>query len=309
MSNLATAQLREMLSDLPYLVAVAEAGGVTAAADELGVPQPTVSRGLARLARRAGAPMLVRSGRGVGLSPEALELLPYAQRAVAAAQAGADAVRQRAGERAGTATVAFQHTLGRTVVPALLRAVLAVRPGTRFELRQGSRDLCVEALDGGQTDVALVSPPYRGQPGVTTIRLYAEPLVLAVPPDHPFARRRRVRLAELDGQRLLQLAPEFGLRGLVDRILAAAGAEPERAFEGEDVHTLRGLVAVGLGVAILPPSQPPAQDVVEVPIADESAAREIGVSWRPGAPASNAARVLFTVAARSDDWLPRRPPG
>ena len=131
--------------------------------------------------------------------------------------------------------------------------------------------------------------------------------MLAVPPDHPFARRRRVRLAELTGQRMLQLSPEFGLRGLVDRILGAAGAEPERAFEGEDVHTLRGLVAVGLGVAILPPSQPPPSDVIEVPIADVSAAREIGISWRAGEQSSEAARALFAVAARSEDWLPSRP--
>jgi DNA-binding transcriptional LysR family regulator len=306
MGELRTPHLREVLSDLPYLVAIAEAGGVTAAADELGVPQPTVSRGLARLADRAGAPMLVRSGRGVELSPEALELLPYAQRAVAAVRAGTDAVRRRAEERAGTVTVAFQHTLGRTVVPALLRAVLTARPGTRFELRQGSRELCVEALEAGQADAALVSPPHDDQPGLVTVRLYAEPLVLAVPLEHPFARRRQVRLAELTGQRLLQLGPEFGLRGLVDRILSAAGAAPERGFEGEDVHTLRGLVAVGLGVAILPPSEPPARDVAEVPIADESAAREVGVSWRADGPASDAARVLFAVAASRDDWLPRR---
>ena len=247
MDELRTPHLREVLSDLPYLVAIAEAGGVTAAADELGVPQPTVSRGWPGWPTGPGAPMLVRNGRGVELSPEALELLPYAQRAVAAVRAGTDAVRGRAEDGRGTATVAFQHTLGRTVVPALLRAVLAARPGTRFELRQGSRELCVEALEAGQTDVALVSPPYDGQPGVVTVRLYAEPLVLAVPPEHPFARRRRVRLAELTGQRLLQLGPEFGLRGLVDRILSAAGAAPERGFEGEDVHTLRGLVAVGPG--------------------------------------------------------------
>ena len=104
MGELRTPHLREMLSDLPYLVAIAETGGVTAAADELGVPSRRVSRAAARLAGRVGAPMLVRSGRGIELSPEALEFLPYAQRAVAAVGfAGAGTRRAGRGPRSGTA--------------------------------------------------------------------------------------------------------------------------------------------------------------------------------------------------------------
>ncbi|WP_308467797.1 LysR family transcriptional regulator [Rathayibacter soli] len=305
MSYFGTTQLREILADLPYLVTVAETGGVTAAADELGVPQPTVSRCLARLADRIGAPILTRRGRGVELSPEAVDFLPHAQRALDAVRAGMDAVIRRAEERSNTVSVAFQDTLGRVVVPALLRAVLSVRPGTQFELRQGSHEFCVDVLESGQADAVLLSPPYAGELSAKTIRLYVEPLVLAVPPGHPFAGRSHVRLRELAGQRMLQMRPEFGLRGMVDHILVAAGVELERAFEGEDLHTLRGLVAVGLGVAILPPAVPSSSDVIEVPIADPGAIREIGITWLSQASRSAAARALFEIAAESSDWLPR----
>lgn len=304
----ATAALREVLADLPYLVATADTGGVSAAADELNVPQPTVSRGLARLSAHVGAPMLLRKGRGVQLSSEAMELLPHAQRAVAAAQLGLRTASHHAEARANTVSISFQHTLGRTVVPALLNAVLADRPGTRFELHQGSREYCVETLDTGSVDFTLLSPPHDPAPGIETVRLYAEPLVLAVALDHRWAKRGSIRLNELAGEPLLAMRKEYGLRGLVDKILDQAGIHTAPAFEGEDIQTLRGLVSAGLGVAVLPPAIPSAPDVVELPILDATATREIGISWRTSpievAADGSAAQALFRVVSSGQQWLP-----
>lgn len=300
MSDLRTPELREVLADLPYLWAVAGTGGVTAAADELGVPQPTVSRGLARLAERLGTPVLERAGRGVRVSQAATELLPHAERALAAVEAGVRAVRRRAGERAATVVLAFQHTQGRTVVPALVRAVRAHHPSARFELHQGSRDFCVAALVDGAADAVIVAPAHPAGHGIETVQLYAEPLVLAVPPDHRLARRRAVRLADLAGEPLLAMRPEFGLRGLVDGLLEGAGVRLEIAFEGEDVQTLRGLVAAGLGVAVLPPAVPVATDVVELPIRDAGATRRIGLSWRSDRSAGPASQALFDLVRRGE---------
>ncbi|MGO3327739.1 LysR family transcriptional regulator [Gordonia sp. (in: high G+C Gram-positive bacteria)] len=305
MEEVTTSTLREILSDLPYLIAVDETGGVTAAADELGVPQPTVSRGLRRLSERLGTPMLVRDGRGVGLTPEAAALVPYAYRAVDAVRSGVESTGRRADERANTVSLAFQNDMGRVVVPALLRAVLALRPDTRFDLRQGSRTLCTDALESGDVDAAIVSPPYAGESDVQTTRLFAEPLVLTVPASHRFVGRSRIHLRELSGEHMLQLRAEFGLRGHVDALLADAGAEPDRGFEGEDLHTLRGLIAVGLGVAVLPPAAPTPAGIVELPIADTAAQREIGISWPRNVTFSPAARTTIDVAARTSSWLPR----
>jgi DNA-binding transcriptional LysR family regulator len=304
MGDLSTAARREILADLPYLLAVAETGGVTAAAVELAVPQPTVSRGLARLAARLDVPLLVREGRGVRLSAEATELLPHAERALAAVDAGVEAVRRRAGEHAEAVAITFQHTLGRAVVPALVRAVLERRPRAGFELHQGSRDMCVEALLTGAADAVLLAPAYRAERQVETIELYAEPLVLAVPPGHRLARRRRVRLREVVGERLLAMRPEFGLRGLVDQLLAEAGVAAEIGFEGEDVQTVRGLVAAGLGVAVLPPAVVPPADVVEVPLADAHAVRRIGISWRTDRAATPAAEAMLAVVREGGWWPP-----
>lgn len=305
MAELRTPELREVLADLPYLLAVASTGGVTAAADELAVPQPTVSRGLARLAERLGAPVLERDGRGVRLTEEAEALLPHAERALAAVDDGLDAVRRRTGERADAVSLAFQHTQGRIVVPALVRALRADYPAALFDLRQGARDGCLEALESGAADAIIVSPAYPASTQVRTVHLYDEPLVLAVPPEHRLAQRRRVRLHEVASEPLLVMRAAFGLRIQVDDLLAEAGITPTIAFEGEDVQTLRGLVAAGLGVAVLPPAIPRPTDVVEVPISDAHAVRRIGLSWRTDRRASAAAQALYDVVQRGD-WLPRR---
>jgi DNA-binding transcriptional LysR family regulator len=307
-SDLRTPELREVLADLPYLLAVASTGGVTAAADELAVPQPTVSRGLARLADRLGVPVLERDGRGVRLSAEAAALLPHAERALSAVEDGVAAVSRVAGERADTVALAFQHTQGRTVVPALVRALRAEYPTARFELRQGARDTCVEALDSGAVDAVIISPAQPPAAGVETVHLYDEPLMLVVPRDHRLAGRKRARLRDLAGEPLLVMGAAFGLRQLVDGLLAEAGIVPRIAFEGEDVQTLRGLVAAGLGVAVLPPAIPVATDVVELPIGDAHAVRRIGLSWRTDRRASPAARALYDVVRRGQ-WLPRRTRG
>ena len=303
---LSVQDVRDVLADLPLLVAVARHEGVTAAAEELGIPQPTVSRGIARLALRVGAPMLTRSGRGVELSPEARAILPFAERAISALSDGMDAMRRDRNERDETVSIAFQNTLGRSVVPALLRALLGERPSSRFRLRQGARVLCVESLESGEADVALVSPPLEAGDGIRTVRLYAEPLVLAVPTAHPFAGRDAVALAALGEERMLMLGPAYGLRTIVDELLVRAGISPQIAFEGEDIHTLRGLVSAGLGVAILPPAAATTPDVAEVPISDAHAEREIGISWSTTRARSAAATALCELAESSDAWLPER---
>ncbi|WGL50990.1 LysR family transcriptional regulator [Nocardioides sp. BP30] len=305
MSQLTTSARREVLADLPYLVAVDATGGVTAAADELGVPQPTVSRGLARLAERLGVPVLDRDGRGVRLSAEATALLPYAERALAALHDGLAAVERLTGERADAVSLAFQHTQGRIVVPALVRALRAEHPTARFDLHQGARDACLEALDSGAADAVIVSPALPATANVRTVHLYDEPLVLAVPPEHRLARRRRVRLQDIAAEPLLVMRTAFGLRLQVDDLLAEAGITPTIAFEGEDVQTLRGLVAAGLGVAVLPAAVPHPTDVVEVPIGEAHAIRRIGLSWRTDRRAGAAALALYDVVQHGD-WLPRR---
>ena len=88
---------------------------------------------------------------------------------------------------------------------------------------------------------------------MTWRRLLVEPLRLTVPPRHRLARRKRIRLAEVADEPFILLRSGYALRVLTERLCAEAGFSPKITFEGEEVETLRALVAAGLGVALLPP--------------------------------------------------------
>lgn len=275
------AEFRAVVRLLPVFVVVAEVGQVTTAAAVLGMPQPTVSRALARLGDLLGTPVVERDGRGIALTAAGRALLPFAQEGIGALEHGVDVVTRSRVVGHGTVSLSFQTLLGETVVPALIRRFRDRFPGVRFELAQGSRQKTLEDLEAGRCTVALVASP-PSLPGASTTVLYDEPLVVAVHRSHPVAGAGSVsveRLAALASDELIVLKTGFGLRGRVEEIYADAGVPLRVGFEAEDVHTARGLVGAGLGVAILPAFTPEG-DVVPVGLDHPQALRTIGAIVR-----------------------------
>jgi DNA-binding transcriptional LysR family regulator len=103
-----------------------------------------------------------------------------------------------------------------------------------------------------------LTSPLPDEAGLVVRRLDEQRLRLVVPAGHRLAHRRRIRLAEAAADVFVTLEPGFGLRRITDALCAEAGFTPRVAFEGEEAETLRGLVAAGLGVALLPPRPSPA---------------------------------------------------
>jgi DNA-binding transcriptional LysR family regulator len=295
------AALAETLAPrLALLRAVAAEGHLTRAAQRVGIPQPTASRWLAELAEQVGAPVVLRDGRGIRCSRLGELLADGAGQALAALEAACRVVVEQADPGGGLVVLAFLHTMGEWRVPGLLRAFRTSHPRIRFTLRQGAWQDTLGWLRGGAADVALTSP-LPADPDLESTRLAEQELVVTVPAGHRLAGRRRVRLSELADEPFVGLKPGHGLRGITDDMARAAGFVPELAFEGEDADTLRGLVAAGLGVAVLPVAERALPDqVVELPLTPR-ATRQIGLVWaagRPLAPAADAFRE-FVLNARS----------
>ncbi|WP_454853972.1 LysR family transcriptional regulator [Promicromonospora soli] len=288
---------RRVLPMLPVLAALAETGQTVAAAEILQMPQPTVSRILTRLGKELGVPVVERHGRALRLTPAGEALVPHAAAVIAAADAGVESVRaQEAGAR-GTLTLAFQSTLGERVVPALVKAFLQEHPGVTFELIQTSRPHCLEALDEGSAEVALISP-LAERPDLTTLGLHAEPLVLVVPRGHRLATRSKVAFEEAAAETFVCMKPGYGMRTYLDDLAAAAGFTPEVRFEGDDLATLRGLVSAGLGVSVAPRDPHGAPGCAEIPITDPEAVRHIGACWRDRPPSALAASFQSLLRGR-----------
>lgn len=289
---------RRILPLLPLLVAVGETGQVTLAAATLGVPQPTLSRGLARLGAVLGTPVIEKHGRGIRLTPAGEALVPHARAALVAVAAGVEAVREQDAQASGTIGIAFQNTLGDRVVPALIKAFRAEHPRSRFELTQGSHGQCLQALDSGAAEIALISP-IEERPDLTVVPLHAEPLVLLVPPGHRLAGLPRIDFVDAAGESFIGLKPGFGLRSMLDDLARASGFTPQIAFEGDDLHTVRGLVAAGLGVALVPRDRSTVgNDGVQVAISGTAARRRIGAVWHTGEQSSLGAAMQRLIRRR-----------
>ncbi|TDD36157.1 LysR family transcriptional regulator [Nonomuraea terrae] len=277
---------------LALLAAVGETGQVTRAAELLGIPQPTASRRLAALADIVGAPLVLPAGRGIRLTRAGRTLAAASTRALAAVTAAAREVREEIDPGSGRVVLGFLHLLGRTLVPSLIGGFRERNPGIRFSLAQGSRQDMLRALRAGEIDLVFVAPMPLDDPDLVSRPLADQELVLSVPPSHRFAASGRVRAAELAGEELVTLEHGYGLRQITDDLCAAAGFEPRIAFEGQESETVRGLVAAGLGVAILPRSdQPPTGGMREIPLSPPLF-RTIGVSWPAGDHLTPAARAF-----------------
>ncbi|MFE6759660.1 LysR family transcriptional regulator [Streptomyces sp. NPDC057684] len=268
---------------LSYFAAVARTEHVTRAAHELGIPQSTLSRALVRLEQDLGVELFARHGRTVSLTPAGRTFLTSVDKALAEVGRAADSVRADADPASGKVAFGFLHTMGSETVPGLIRAFRADHPGIRFSLVQNYGEAMLERLRAGELDLCLTSP-IPDAPGLVARRLDEQRLRLVVPDDHRLAGRKRVRLSEAADETFVTLEPGYGLRRITDGLCTEAGFKPRIAFEGEETETLRGLVAAGLGVALLPPPAVPRPGVVELTVTGQRAVREIGVAWLDGHP-------------------------
>ncbi|MEU3875998.1 MULTISPECIES: LysR substrate-binding domain-containing protein [Streptomyces] len=268
---------------LAQFAAVARHEHVTRAARRLGMPQSTLSRSMARLEADLGVALFARHGRTVSLTAAGRAFLATVERALYEVERAAETVRADADPAAGKVAFGFLHTMGSETVPELIRAFRADHPRVRFQLVQNYGEAMIERLRAGDLDLCLTSP-VPDEPDLVARRLDEQKLRLVVPEDHPLAVRKRIRLAEAAAELFVTLEPGYGLRRITDALCAEAGFSPKVAFEGEDPETLRGLVAAGLGVALLPPPAVPRPGVVELAVTAPRAVREIGVAWLDGHP-------------------------
>ncbi|MEU2107485.1 LysR family transcriptional regulator [Streptomyces sp. NPDC019507] len=266
---------------LAYFAGVARHEHVTRAAQELGVPQSTLSRAMVRLEQDLGVTLFTRKGRTVSLTPAGRDFLVSVERALAEVERAAEAVRADADPSAGKVAFGFLHTMGSETVPELIRAFRVDHPRIRFTLVQNYGEAMIERLRAGDLDLCLTSP-VPDAPDLVARRLDEQRLRLVVPDDHRLATRKRIRLAEAADETFVTLEPGYGLRRITDALCAEAGFSPRVAFEGEEAETLRGLVAAGLGVALLPPPAVPRPGVVELTVTAPRAVREVGVAWLDG---------------------------
>lgn len=291
------------LRDLAWLDALAEHEHVTDTAAIVGVSQPTFSRALSRVEDEVGAVLFERLPTGVRATPDG-ELVVTAAREITARydRLLAD-LASRHDPDSGVVRLAFLDSMATSLVPRLLRQFRADAPRVRVALRQEPAHEMEQDLASGAAELAISSRPYS--PGGGWLPLQEERLVLVVPPGHRLEKRRRVDLTEIGDDELITTPVGFGFRTLVDALLAQAGVTPAVSFESADLATIEGLVAAGLGVALVPQQFAGASGTVGIGITASGARREVGLTWRSdrelAAPAARFLTFVRELPTRSND--------
>ncbi|MGB3185923.1 MAG: LysR family transcriptional regulator [Ornithinimicrobium sp.] len=268
---------------LRWFAEVADGVTVTEVSELARTSQPGVSRALARLEAEVGTSLLRRSGRTLRMTHAGTVFKHHVDALIHQLDDGLAAVQQIIDPETGTVTLAYEPWLGSWWVPALVADFRAVHPDVRFDLKPKRAEAVTTVRSRGDIDLE-VSTLRPSSASVGWHRLVREPLYLAVASHHPLAVHEEVVLADLAGERFIALGERTLLREVTDDVCAQARFEPEVVFECEDIDAIRGFIAAGLGVSIVPrphqrqDTQGPHQ-VRYLVINDVSAAREIGVAW------------------------------
>jgi DNA-binding transcriptional LysR family regulator len=241
------------LRRLRYFVAVAEELHFGRAARRLNLSQPPLSVQIRTLEREVGTPLLIRTQRRVELTEAGRVLLDDARRLLEQAEAAVVHVRRAAAGAIGRLAIGFVSTVDYSILPPLIRRFRQKRPGIALKLLELTGDRQQALLQSGELDLGLSILP-SPTAGLTMRPVFREPLIAAVPANHRLAGRRRTALRSLAQEPFIQFPRELA-PGLYDLAIAAcqkAGFTPHLAQEAIQMQTILGLVAAGLGVALVP---------------------------------------------------------
>lgn len=239
---------------LRVLREVATTGSFSAAADALSFTQPAVSRQIATLEQEAGTRLVERNSRGIRLTPAGELLVAHADvilDRLAAAESQLEAV---AGLTGGRLRMGAFPTANATLTPLAIRAFAELHPDVELRLEEATSGALLDRLRQGELDLAVVSDHVRADvedPDVRMDFLMDDPLHVALPAEHRFANKKRLRMSDLADETWIE-GRESVCATPLHTAAAAAGFEPRIGFESAQWLGKQGLVAAGVGVTLVP---------------------------------------------------------
>lgn len=236
-----------------YVVAVAEEGGFTRAAERCRVVQSALSHQVARLERELGARLFERTSRRVKLTPAGEAFLPAARQALDAAERARAEVAAASGEIRGRLAIGAITTVAAVDLPSLLKRYRERYPHVRITLRAGISEELIDQVKDGSIDIGFLGLlPGTIPKGVSDRELERGNLVAVVAPDHPLAERAETDLASLAGETFVDFAAGTIGRSQSDQAFAAADVQRDVAFEVTSPEFIAEIIRQGLAIGMLP---------------------------------------------------------
>lgn len=282
------------LRQLEYVVAVADTLGFRRAAERCHVSQPTLSAQIQQLESVLGVRLFERDRRRVLVTAAGEEIVRRARRALVEVEDLLGAATRARDPFTGTFKVGVIPTVAPYLLPEITPALAARYPKLQLVFREEKTAEIVRDLDRGALDVGLLA--LEAELGdVASAPVRKDPFVVALPPAHPLARKKRLALADLEDERVLLLDDGHCLRAHALSLCSRVGAR-EAELRATSLATLVQMVSAGAGATLLPALSVEVENrrgqIAVRPLAPPAPSRTIALVWRPRSPFGDAFRAI-----------------
>jgi LysR family hydrogen peroxide-inducible transcriptional activator len=273
------------LTELKYLVAVAQERHFGKAAERCRISQPALSLAIQKLEDELGTTILERRKNQITLTGLGEKVVQQAQRVLEAAEQIPFIVAQGKDQLVGVFKLGVIATVGPYILPDLIPLLHARAPSMPLEIEENLTANLNRMLLHGQLDAIIVALPHE-EAGVLAKPLYEEPFKVVIPITHPWAKKKRIETEDLGAEKvILPHAGHCFRRQLLDHCPEISRSDRE-GIQGNSLETIRQMVASGLGITVLPCSAlSPKHEhkrLATIPFTEPVPERQIGLAWRKG---------------------------
>ena len=287
------------LRDLRYLVALADTRHFGKAAERCFVSQPTLSAQIKKLEEYLGVQLLERQPRKVTLTETGAKIVAVARRVLQLSDEIVALARNEHDPLADKLKLALIPTIGPYLLPLVARRLRKQLPRLQLLLYEYQTQSLLEKLRSGEIDLGLLALPVPGE-GLETRSLYEEPFTVALPSNHPLAKKTAVKLDDLNGETLLLLEDGHCLRDQALEVCSRVEVKESEEYRATSLETLRQMVAAGLGITLLPElaTHGPfgsGSGISVRPFARPVPSRTVGAAWRKSSTRGEALAAVCDV--------------
>lgn len=288
------------LDDVRALLALQQHGSFVRAAQDLNITQSAFSRRIAQLEAAVGARLVERSSRHVALSALGQELVAEAGRWLPRLDESLQEAHRQAHGQSGRVRLACLTTVACSRLPAVLGRFRQSYPQVRLQVHDDTGQRVTQSVLAQEVEFGLsVADP--SVVGLHSQQVAQDPFVIALSPQHPLARRRRLRWDELAPWKPVSLGPSSANRQRMDAVLHEAGIAPPWFDEVEHLSSMIGFLRHGQAIGVLPrlALDAGARDLIVRPLVQPVIARDIVLIRRPDTELSRPATRLWELLAAS----------
>ncbi|NQX58171.1 LysR family transcriptional regulator [Paenibacillus qinlingensis] len=239
------------LTQLEYFLKVAQMEHLTKAAEALSITQPALSHAISKLETELGVDLFERKGRNLRINRYGTLFAKRVEKIMLEVERGKNEIEEYINPESGIIHLSYLNILGVDLIPHLIREYQLANPKINFELTQGDKGAILDQVEQGYSDIMItserpVSEAFHWLPILTL------PLYVVVSSDHPFAGKEFISLKEITGEPFVGLKQNCSLKDSLLTRVHHMNFTLASSYDAEDLPTVAGFVAAGLGVSVLP---------------------------------------------------------